>query len=75
MNDFIYITPKKYLKLGRDTRKPSLKWLEETAKRKARMCTTCGNEKEWKLVDTGLCFTCTTGEVSASEDYELEEDK
>lgn len=42
-------------------------------KRKALLdeeCMVCG-QPIWKLVDTGMCFTCTTGEADASEDYEL----
>ena len=35
-----------------------------------RTCFVC-DEKVWKLVNTDLCFTCTTGESDASDDYEL----
>lgn len=35
------------------------------------MCEVCESEKVWKLVDTGMCFSCTTGEADASDDYEL----
>ena len=34
------------------------------------VCMNCGSPT-WKLVDTGLCFSCTTGESDASSDYEL----
>lgn len=30
----------------------------------------CG-EPVWRYVGQGLCFSCTTGEADASEDYEL----
>lgn len=34
---------------------------------------TCSNcdEPIWKLVGLGMCFSCTTGEADASEDFEL----
>lgn len=45
-------------------------------KRLAKNHSTCMNcdEKVWRLVDTGLCFSCTTGEADASDDYELIEE-
>ena len=69
MNNFIhFITPEEAVKLG-DER--TLKELKRAAKSKGR-CECCG-EKAWKYAGTGLCFSCTTGESDASEDYELKE--
>ncbi len=34
------------------------------------ICMNC-DSPTWKLVDTGLCFSCTTGESDASSDYEI----
>jgi len=33
-------------------------------------CEVCG-EPIWKYGGCGLCFSCTTGEADASDDYEL----
>lgn len=33
-------------------------------------CEVCG-QPVWKMAMTGLCFSCTTGEPDASNDYEL----
>ena len=35
-------------------------------------CENC-DEHIWRLAGTGLCFSCTTGESDASEDYEIGE--
>ena len=48
----------------------TLKDYEEAAKDNS-ICMACNNSPVWKLVGTGMCFTCTTGEADASEDYEL----
>ena len=34
------------------------------------LCQVCG-QHVWRYVETGLCFTCTTGESDASGDYEI----
>lgn len=34
------------------------------------ICTNC-DEPIWKLAGMGMCFSCTTGQADASEDYEL----
>lgn len=47
----------------------SLKELEERSEDNSS-CGVCGSPV-WKLVATGMCFTCTTGSADASEDYEL----
>jgi ribosomal protein L37E len=67
MNNFhSYITPEKAVELG-DER--SLKELKALAKSHGR-CENCG-QPAWKYAGQGLCFSCTTGEADASEDYEL----
>ena len=35
------------------------------------ICEVCEAMPAWKYVETGMCFTCTTGESDASDDYEL----
>jgi hypothetical protein len=70
MNNFhSYITPEKAVELG-DER--SLKELKALAKSHGR-CEVCRQEQAWKYVGTEMCFSCTTGESDASEDYELKE--
>lgn len=70
MNNFYLVTPEKYVKENGE-KYHTLKELKKIAKRKAQDCISCDNEVEWKLVGTGLCFSCTTGEADASEDYEI----
>lgn len=35
-------------------------------------CNNCG-EHVWRLANCGLCFSCTTGQLNASDDYEVGE--
>ena len=37
------------------------------------MCEVCEIEPVWKFGGCGMCFSCTTGEADASDDYELQE--
>lgn len=46
-----------------------LSYWQKRAKLKAR-CFVCG-QPVWKWGQTDMCFTCTTGEADASDDYEL----
>lgn len=74
MNNFgHYITPeqaKKYHdKLNPDDKLP-LKYWKRRAKLKAK-CFVCEYEDVWRYGQTGMCFSCTTGEADASDDYEL----
>lgn len=71
MNNFILITPEE-LKLKRPDYERPLEELQAIAKRPARKCMQpfC-DELEWKFAETGLCFSHTTGESDASQDYEL----
>lgn len=70
MNNFEHYITAKQAKDQGDSR--SLKTLESLANKKAGTCLNC-DELEWKLGGTGLCFSCTTGEADASDDYELVE--
>ncbi len=35
------------------------------------MCENCSMNPRWKFANTGMCFTCTTGEAKDDDDYEL----
>jgi hypothetical protein len=61
-----YITPQQAIEKGDDR---PLKLLTKLSKSNGT-CENC-DEKAWKYVGTGLCFSCTTGEADASGDYEL----
>lgn len=63
---FHYITPEQALKKGLSE---DLEELKRRASSKER-CHCC-RAPVWKLANTGLCFTCTTGEWDNSDDYEL----
>jgi len=73
MNDFIYITPEKYIELCKadKTPHPTLKELQSRARGRGT-CDVCNSNPIWKLAGTGMCFSCTTGETDNSSDYELE---
>jgi len=64
-----YLTPKqahkKMPELG------TLKEFQERAKYNQE-CDVCGMRPAWRLTGLGMCFTCTTGESDAGEDFELE---
>ncbi|MEE9366996.1 MAG: hypothetical protein V3W44_09940 [Dehalococcoidales bacterium] len=66
---FIFITPERAVEVGAIDPCPGLEAYKRMARSKAR-CEVC-EQPVWKLADTGLCFTCTTGEAEADEDYEL----
>ncbi len=67
MNNFAaYCTPEQLALTSSRT----LVELQALAKRKAATCMNC-DELEWKLADCGLCFSCTTGEASAEDDFEI----
>jgi len=63
-----YVTPEELIAMGDKT---SLKELKK-AQKDNRKCMNC-DEKVWKYGGAGLCFSCTTGESDASEDFELVE--
>ncbi|GAF69270.1 unnamed protein product [marine sediment metagenome] len=74
MNNFGYfLTPKEAYDQDARTkngRREPLSFYEDAAKNDS-ICEVCEMEKVWKLVDCGMCFSCTTGEADASDDYEL----
>lgn len=67
MNNFAGFISPEDLKIKGDKR--SLKYLQHLALSNKR----CGNcdEHVWRYAGTGLCFSCTTGEADASENYEI----
>lgn len=69
-----YITASQYWNLIKNDHEKdschSLKDVQESAKGPIGKCEVCGAD-EWLLAGVGLCFTCTTGESDASDDYEL----
>jgi hypothetical protein len=70
MNNFkSYITPTEAKKLG-DTR--SINELKSLANAPDMECEVC-SEEAWRFGGMGLCFSCTTGESDASDDFELKE--
>jgi hypothetical protein len=67
-----YITPEKAYEDHCAINDPPV-WTLEDFKRAARnkkRCIVCG-APVWRLVMQDMCFSCTTGESDASEDYEL----
>ena len=64
-NFYGFITPEQAKEQG-DTR--TLKELRRAAKSRGKC--QCG-QPIWRYGGCGLCFTCTTGESDASEDYEF----
>lgn len=68
MNNFgRYITPEEARNLG-DHR--SLQELQQLAAAPPETCHNC-DEQIWRFGGCGLCFSCTTGEADAEDDYEL----
>lgn len=62
-----YITPEQAKEMG-DSR--SIEELRANATNDGT-CEACGTMPVWRYGGCGMCFTCTTGEADASEDYEL----
>lgn len=74
MFDFEYITSEEAAKIGvhgdsNNNRIHDVNYYKKLSEKEGT-CENCSNPV-WKLADTGLCFSCTTGETNASEDYEL----
>lgn len=73
MNNFTeYITPERAEELHNGVEgneKLPLSFWQKQAKDDS-ICENC-DEKVWRFGGCGLCFSCTTGEADASEDYEL----
>lgn len=62
----IYITPERAVELEIF---PTVEQARRAARNKSR-CMVCG-APAWRIVETGLCFVCTTGTHDHSDDYEL----
>ncbi len=69
--DFNYITPQEAEELyaGIDDRSADY-FSALLEKYRGKSCTNC-DLPAWAMVDSGMCFPCTTGESDASDDYEL----
>lgn len=67
------LTPEQYFELQTNDLGASLMTIDEIRQLAAAAPAKCGlcPEPAWRLSGSGLCFTCTTGEADASEDYEL----
>ena len=65
-----YITAEQAYEINRKTGSKTTLAEWKVRARSKRNCMVCGMPA-WRYADTGLCFTCTTGESDASEDYEL----
>lgn len=70
MNNFTYITPKAAAAKGIDGGCKDVKHYEKLCNLSGTCCN-C-DEDIWKLLNNEMCFSCTTGEWDASDDYELE---
>ena len=70
--DLNYILPSELKRLHPDT-ETSLEELKQMANQPDGDCF-CGLPI-WKYGQSDMCFTCTTGEADASEDYELLEEE
>jgi hypothetical protein len=72
MNNFAeWLTPKQAFDKHNHIPPISLAEFEAMAKNNGP-CMNCG-EHVWRYGDCGLCFTCTTGEADASDDFEVGE--
>lgn len=71
MNNFgEYVTVDQVLEMEKYDPAHTREELEAQA-RDNSMCQ-CGQSHVWRYGGCDLCFTCTTGEADASDDYELE---
>jgi len=66
---FTYITPEEAARKEIISGKTHVKYYQKLANKKG-VCSNC-DSPIWKLADTGMCFSCTTGEADPSDDYEL----
>jgi hypothetical protein len=69
MNNFHgLITPERAIRAG-DSR--SLAVLRQVAREPETICWGCALQMAWRYLGIGLCFTCATGEVDGSNDFEI----
>lgn len=75
IRDFTYVSAEQAIKLGLH-KETSLteKTIRYMGARKPEPCENCG-APEWKYATTGMCFSCTTGETDASDDYEVDDEQ
>jgi len=66
---FTYYTPEEAVREKIVEPCPGLKELQRRAKTESK-CEVCG-QPAWKIADTGLCFSCTTGEAEPDDEVEL----
>jgi hypothetical protein len=70
-----FLTPEQYLE--EVAKEPGITMVQlDELKRRAkdnRKCFVCESFNVWRLANTDMCFTCTTGESDASCDYEIGE--
>ena len=78
MNNFAeLITPARalmlHIKMCKEEGIPQVHYLDyyKRCAENSGLCEICEVEEVWKFGDTGMCFSCTTGEADASDDYEL----
>lgn len=62
-----YITPEKAYEIRLDDHASLADYRKMAADTSRCQC----GEPVWRFGGQGLCFSCTTGEADASEDYEL----
>jgi hypothetical protein len=69
-----FLTPEEYFAIcKKDPRTTvTLDELKQWAKSEGK-CFSCESEHIWRLGRCDMCFTCTTGESDASQDYEIGE--
>lgn len=66
---FNFVTPSQLIKEHPDEAK-KFKHYVHLSRMPERTCENC-DMPVWKYVGLDMCFTCTTGESDASDDYEL----
>ena len=77
MNNFKhFITPEEAVEIHNKQNPRDLKTVEyyEQLAKDYSLCEVCNEEKVWRFAGCGMCFSCTTGEANASDDYELKEE-
>lgn len=71
MNNFYkFLTPEELISIHPEV-EGTLEELTDIANQPETICPVCKTDVVWRYGQSGLCFTCTTGEADASEDYEL----
>ena len=74
MNNFTdFITPDEAAKMHNELNPHDQRTVEYFRKlsEDSSICPICETERVWRFGQCGMCFSCTTGEADASDDYEL----